>query len=269
MGERTSYQPGTFSWTDLGTTDADGAKAFYTQLFGWEPEDVPVGGDETYTMLRLGGKTVAALYERDSIPHPAWASYVTVEDADAATARAKELGGTLMLEPFDVLDAGRMAVLQDPTGAVFAVWQPNENIGAELVNDPGAMTLNQLNTTDVSAARDFYGELFGWRVEQVSTGEQEYWGLYNGDNLNGGMMPLPEQAAQAGAPPHWLVYFTSTDLDVAASRIGELGGQVIVPPMAIPGVASEPGQEVSGGRICVAQDAQGAVFGLFEGRTDP
>jgi uncharacterized protein len=106
-------------------------------------------------------------------------------------------------------------------------------------------------------------------VEQVSTGEQEYWGLYNGDDLNGGMMPLPEQAAQAGAPPHWLVYFTSTDVDAAASRIGELGGQVTVPPMAIPGVASEPGEEVSGGRICVAQDAQGAAFGLFEGRTDP
>jgi predicted enzyme related to lactoylglutathione lyase len=269
MGERTSYAPGTFCWTDLTTTDAAAAKAFYTGLFDWEAEDSPVGGGETYTTLRIGGKSIGGLFARDGVPHPAWTSYVSVEDADAMTARAKELGASAMMEPFDVMEVGRMALLQDPTGAVFAVWQPNESIGAELVNDPGAMSLNQLNTTDVSAAQKFYGELFGWRAEQVSSGEQEYWGLYNGDNLNGGMMPMPEQQAQAGVPSHWLVYFTTTDLDASVAKISELGGQILLPPMEIPGVPSEESAEVEGGRIAIAQDPQGAVFGLFEGRVDP
>ena len=271
MGERTSYEPGTFSWTDLGTTDADGAKAFYTGLFGWEPEDAPVGDGQVYTMLRIGGKSVGALYQSEDVPHPAWLSYVTVEDADAAAARAKELGANVITDPFDVMTAGRMTVLQDPTGAVFAVWQPKESIGAQLVNDPGAMSLNQLNTIDVAAAREFYGELFGWRTEQVSSGEQEYWGLYNGDNLNGGMMPMPDEQAQAGIPSHWIVYFTTTDLDESVAKIEERGGRILLPPLDIPGVSSSPDAEPEpgGGRIAVAHDLQGAVFALFEGYTDP
>jgi predicted enzyme related to lactoylglutathione lyase len=255
MGERTSYAPGTFSWTDLGTTDADAAKAFYTGLFGWQPNDLPAGEGVTYTMLQLGGRNVAALYQMTEAPHPAWLSYVTVEDAAASAARAKDLGATVISEPFDVLEAGRMAVLQDPTGAVFAVWEPRESIGAELVNDEGAMSLNQLNTSDPPAAQRFYGELFGWRIESVGTPEQEYWGIYNGDAMNGGMMPLPPEA---GAPSHWLVYFTHQALDTAVTRIGELGGTVLVPPTAIPS-----------GRFLVAHDPQGAVFALFEGRVDP
>lgn len=271
MGERTGYEAGTFSWTDLGTTDAAGAKAFYTGLFGWEPEDVPVDGGGVYTMLRVDGKTVGALYESEDVPHPAWLSYVTVEDADATAARARELGANVITEPFDVMTAGRMAVLQDPTNAVFAIWQPNESIGAELVNDPGSMALNQLNTSDPDAAQGFYADLFGWRAEFTGTDEQDYWGLYNGDNLNGGMMPLPEQAAEAGAPSHWLVYFTTADLDAGIAKITELGGAVMVPPMEISGGSSSPGAEPEPAlsRIAVAQDPQGAVFALFEGRVDP
>ena len=123
------------------------------------------------------------------------------------------------------------------------------------MNDPGAFSLNQLNTSDAEAAQHFYSELFGWRVEFTGTDEQDYWGLYNGELLNGGMMPLDPEA---GAPPHWLVYFTSADLDASVERIGELGGQILLAPMSI-----------GPGRIAVAQDAQGAVFALFEGRVDP
>ena len=255
MGDRTQYATGTFSWTDLGTTDADGAKAFYGGLFGWEPEDVPVGGGSTYTMLRVDGKTVCALYRQqaEGAP-PAWLSYVTVDDAEASAGYAGQLGGKIVSEPFDVMEAGRMAVLADPQGAVFAVWEPRENAGAELVNDPGAFCLNQLNTEDPEDAKRFYGELFGWRTEFAGKDEQDYWGIFNGDALNGGMMPLP---AEAG-PPHWLVYFTTANLDRSVERIGELGGQVIVAPMAI-----------ESGRIAVAMDPQGAVFGLFEGEVDP
>jgi len=234
-------------------------------VFGWELEDLPVPDAPPYTMARLGGKAVGALYERsaDQPGPPAWLSYVTVEDADATATRAGELGATLISEPFDVMEAGRMAVLQDPTGAVFAIWQPGQSIGAELVNDPGAITMNQLNAGDPEAASGFYSELFGWRFDQLPEAQsadtdvagQQYWGIFNGERLNGGMMPL----SQAGpdAPPAWLVYFTSADLDASVARIEELGGQVVVPPMRI-----------QSGRIAVAQDPQGAVFALFEGEVD-
>ena len=254
MGERTSYAPGTFCWADLATTDAAGAKAFYGELFGWEGEDMPAGEAGTYTMLRLGGREVCALYERSDAT-PAWLSYVTVEDADVSSARAGELGGTILQEPFDVLVAGRLALLQDPTGAVLALWQPGRHPGAALVNDPGCMCLNQLDTGDPEVAQRFYRDLFGWRIEFTGTDEQPYWGVYNGDALNGGMMPLP---AGGRAPAHWLVYFTTPDLDAAAQAIGRLGGRVTVAPMSVPA-----------GRIAVAQDAQGAAFALFEGDVDP
>jgi predicted enzyme related to lactoylglutathione lyase len=254
MGERTSHTPGTFSWTDLATSDAEDAKRFYIGLFGWEPDDQPIPAGGVYTMMQVDGKAVAALFAGQEGMPTAWSSYVTVESADAAAARAQDLGGTPMGEPFDVMEAGRMAVIQDPTGAVFSVWEPRGSIGAELVNVPGALTMTQLNTPDPEAAQRFYEGLFGWRFESVAGGDQPFWGIYNGDRLNAGMMEL---APEAGTPPHWLAYFVSEDADADAGRIGELGGQVIVPPMEVPG-----------GRILVAQDPQGAVFGLFSGRLD-
>src|SRR6266850_288905 len=165
MGKRTSHVPGTFSWADLGTTDAEAAKAFYTGLFGWEPEDMPVPGSGPYTMMRVDDDDVAAIYGAQAGRPPVWLAYVTVEDADATAARAKELGATLISEPFDVLSAGRMAVVQDPQGAALAVWQPRETIGAGRVNDPGSMTWNDLGTPDMAASADFYSQLFGWRIE--------------------------------------------------------------------------------------------------------
>jgi hypothetical protein len=253
MGERTSHPPGTFSWTDLSTTDTDGAKAFYTGLFGWDAEDNPVPDGSVYTMLLERGKRVAALYTAREGQPAAWGSYVTVASADAAAAAAKEHGGTVEMEPFDVMDVGRMAVIQDPTGAFLNVWEPRASIGAEIVNEPGALTINQLNTSDPERAQGFYSGVFGWRFERIP-GDQPYWGIYNGDALNGGMMPLP---TDAGAPSHWLVYFGSESVDDDAGRIGQLGGQVLVPAMPIPS-----------GRILVARDPQGAVFALFSGQFD-
>jgi uncharacterized protein len=255
MGERTTHPPGTFSWTDLATSDPDDAKRFYTGLFGWEFEDQPIPGDGgVYTTLRKDGKDVAALFKGGEGMPTFWGSYVTVESADSTAARVTELGGTLMMEPFDVMDVGRMATIQDPTGAVVSAWEPHGSIGANLVNVPGALTLNQLNTTDPQAAERFYTELFGWRTEQVAEGETPYWGIYLGDRVNGGMMRLPRDA---GAPSHWLSYFGTADVDGDAGRVGELGGQVTLPPMDVPG-----------GRILVARDPQGAFFGLFAGRFD-
>jgi hypothetical protein len=255
MGERTSYTHGTFCWTDLSTTDPEAAKAFYCGLFGWEYEDMPAGEGMTYTMLRQNGNFVAALAEVMQPGQPAaWMSYVSVDNVDATSARALELGASALMEPFDVLEAGRMAILQDPTGAVFALWQPKDMIGAQFVNAPGALCLNQLGTPDVEAAQRFYSDLFGWRVESVGSDDNPYWGLYNGESLNGGMMPLPPGDP---SPPHWLSYFGSEDVDADARRVGELGGQILLEPMDVPG-----------GRIVVASDPQGAVFGLFAGRFD-
>ena len=253
MGERTEHAPGTFSWADLSTTDTDGAKAFYTGLFGWDAEDNPIPEGGVYTMLSKGGKNVAALSGAREGQPSAWNSYVTVESADASAAAAKEHGGTLAMEAFDVMDVGRMAVVQDPTGAFFAVWEPRASIGAERVNEPGTLTLNQLTTSDPERAQEFYAGVFGWRFEAVE-GDVPYWGIYNGDRLSAGMMPLPPEM---GAPSHWLVYFGSESVDDDATRIAELGGTVVVPPMPIPG-----------GRILVAQDPQGAAFALFSGRFD-
>jgi uncharacterized protein len=258
MGERSSYAPGTFSWTDLTTPDQEGAKAFYTDLFGWEADDRPVSEGVTYTMMTIGGKSVAAvspqMEDQKGMP-PVWNSYVTVEDADATAGKASELGGTVVAQPFDVFDAGRMAVIQDPQGAFFSVWQPGENIGAELVNVPGTLTMTQLNTGDPDAAGRFYSDLFGWEVQQLpGTDEQPYWSIHNQGRLNGGMMGLPPGA---GAPPHWLVYFVAESLDVSVRRIDELGGRVVVQPLSIPA-----------GRIAVTQDPQGGTFALFEGQLD-
>jgi predicted enzyme related to lactoylglutathione lyase len=253
VAERDSYKPGTFSWSELLTTDREAAKRFYEELFGWKAEDNPVGDAGVYTMFGKDGRHVAATYQPPAergIP-PNWGSYVTVESAEAATERVRELGGTVLADPFDVMDAGRMAVFNDPQGAGFMAWEPRDHIGAQVVNEPGALTLNQLNTNDPEAAGRFYTDLFGWEVRSVGEG---YWGIFNDGALNGGMMPIPEGSP---APPHWLTYFGSEDIDASVARVGELGGQVMIAPMEVPG-----------GRVAVVQDPQGAFFALFEGRFD-
>jgi uncharacterized protein len=255
MGRRESYDAGIFSWTDLATTDVDAAKALYADLFGWDYDDQPIPAGGTYSMARVDGLAVAGLstVQAEGQP-PAWTAYVTVDDADATAAKAAELGGTLLAEPFDVMDAGRMAVIADPAGAIFAVWKAGTSIGAELVNGHGLLSLTQLNTTDPERATEFYSGLFGWRFERTEGTEIPYWGMYLGDHLNAGMMQLqPDQ----GAPPHWLVYFGIDDIDAAAETLGAAGGTLLVPKMPVPG-----------GEIVVAQDPQGAVLGVFTGRFD-
>lgn len=253
MGERERHEHGSFSWTDLATPDAQASKEFYGGLFPWEYTDNPIPDDGVYVMATIGGRAAAAMFET-SERHPAWASYVTVDDVDAETARAGELGATVFAEPFDVMDVGRMSTIQDPTGAVFCLWQARTSIGAEIVNGPGALSLNQLNTSDPEAAERFYGELFGWRFESVGDADNPYFGIYRGERVNGGMMPLPPGAPM---PSHWLAYFGIDDLDAAAGQIGSAGGTLMVEPLEVPG-----------GRILVAQDPQGAFFALFAGRFD-
>ena len=253
MGDRSSYDPGTFCWVELATSEREGAKAFYTGLFGWETADQPVGEGMVYTMLSLGGKTLGGLFEQreEGVP-PHWNSYVAVESADAAAARARELGAELLAEPFDVMEAGRMAVLRDPAGAVVSVWQSGTNPGSAIVNEPGAPAWTELATRDVEAAKRFYGELFGWTFEEAGPG---YEVIRNGERTNGGIRAQSEQ--EAGIPPNWLVYFGAESADDSVARAGEIGGSVLV-----------PGTDIGMGRFAVLKDPQGAGFALFEGNFD-
>jgi uncharacterized protein len=250
MGTRTEHPPGTFSWVDLTTSDSAGAKAFYGALLGWEFDDneIPDGG--VYSICTVGGESVAAIApDTDQFP-PHWNNYVTVASADDAAARARELGGTVIEEPFDVMEAGRMALLQDPTGAMLCVWQAGASIGATRVNEPGALTWNELHTPDPAKALEFLTGLFGWKTEEVSQ-DPLYMMVKVGERTNGGVM-----AAQEGEPPNWLPYFVVSDRDDALAEAVELGGRELVRI------------DMPQGKIAVIADPQGAVLGIWEGKTD-
>jgi uncharacterized protein len=261
MGKRESYQPGTFCWVDLETTDQAGAKAFYTGLFGWEAEDVPAGDDGVYTLLRLDGDEVCGLYEMhgergEQGTPPRWLSHVRVENADAVVSRARELGGTVNGGVFDVGEYGRFAIVEDPWGATLVAWQTGANGGARRVNDPGCMTWNELQTRDPQAAAAFYAELFGWEMEpQEDDGRLAYVIIKNAGRSNGGIMPMTEE--HGDTPPYWLAYFTVESCDEAVAKARELGAQVLAAPI-----------DLGAGRISVLTDPQGAAFALFEGETD-
>jgi predicted enzyme related to lactoylglutathione lyase len=258
VGERTGYPPGQFCWVDLATTDVQAAKAFYSGLLGWEAEDMPVDGGGVYSMARLDGKYVAAIapqppqQSQAGVP-PMWNSYVAVESADAAADRAKELGATVHAGPFDVMEAGRMAVIQDPQGAFFMVWQAGRHFGAELVNAPGAWVWNELATPDLDGATAFYGGLFGWSISQFEGSPQVYMSIVNGDASNGGMRPV-----QPGEPPHWAVYFGTEDVEASLAKVEELGGTRIAGPI-----------DIDFATIGIAQDPQGATFALYAGQLQP
>jgi uncharacterized protein len=254
MGERSEYTPGTFCWSELATSDQDAAKAFYGGLLGWQADDRPVGEGAYYSMQLIDGKLVAAIaaqpqQQRDAGVPPLWNSYVSVEDADAVAERAKELGAAVHAPPFDVMTVGRMAVIQDPQGAYFMLWQPRDHIGAELVNAPGALVWNELQSPDIDASASFYGDLFGWTTDDFPGMQGRYVSIKNGAANNGGMRDVTPPA-----PPSWLTYFGIEDVDAGLAKVDELGGSKLAGPIDI-GIA----------KIAVVADPQGAVFALYAG----
>lgn len=255
MAERTKHEPGTFSWVELATKDGAAAKRFYTSLFGWQVDDMPIPDGSIYTMLKKNGKQVGAMYQmgpqQGGVP-PHWNSYVTVANADESAAKAKSLGGTVMLEPFDVLDAGRMAVLADPTGAVFSLWEPKRHIGAQLVNEPGSFCWNELYTTDPKKAADFYSGLFGWTKDARHMDFGEYVIFEHGGRQMGGMMQTPKDWGPV--PSHWLVYFAVDDCDRSVATATGLGAKAMMPPMDIEKV----------GRFAMLTDPEGAGFAVIK-----
>jgi predicted enzyme related to lactoylglutathione lyase len=261
VGKRESYVPGTFSWIELSTTDPDDAKRFYGELLGWGAQDNEIpGGGGIYTMAQVEGDDVAGItaqpeQQRSAGVPPNWFSYVSVDSADDAAARAKDLGGAVHAGPFDVGEAGRMAVIADPTGAMFGIWQAGESIGARRVNEPGCLTWNELATGDVPGALSFYEGLFGWTGEVMQEGSgPAYTVIRVGERANGGIRELVPEERQAGAPPYWFPYFAVESLDDTLTSCGELGGERLFGPIDFPA-----------GKIAGLRDPQGAVFAIWDG----
>jgi uncharacterized protein len=273
MPERDGYIPGVPCWVDTSHPDPEAAVEFYSGVFGWEFEDVmPPGSEGKYFIARIRGSDVAAVGStaEGAPPVATWNTYVWVESADEAASKVRDAGGRMVSEPFDVMDAGRMAVFTDPEGAAFCVWQAKEHRGARIVNENGSLNFNDLNTRDVEGAKSFYGSVFGWRTLELEGGF-EMWTLPGyGDYLErddpdlrkrmgdvgapagfedvvASLNPIPDD--QPDTPPHWGVTFAVDDADAIADKASELGGRVIVPPFDAPWV-----------RMTVIADPQGATF---------
>jgi predicted enzyme related to lactoylglutathione lyase len=252
----TQHAPGTFCWPELATLDQNGAKAYYTALLGWTVNDHDMGPQGVYTVFQSDGADVAALYsmrdEEKKMGPPHWNAYVSVESADQAAAKAKQLGGTVIAEPFDVMDLGRMAVLQDPTGAFFEVWEGRKNIGVGKLDEPGALCWTELMTRDAARAADFYTRLLSWKTEKMQgvTGA-DYTVFKRGEKSAAGMMPMGPEMKEV--PVHWLSYFMVQDCDAAVAKSQSLGGGLIMPGQNIPGT----------GRFAILKDPQGAPFGIL------
>ena len=260
MADVDSLPPGTFCWPELATIDQKAAGAFYRGLFGWDVDTQPIGPTETYTMFKLRGREAGAARtirpEEKGVP-PHWGSYISVVNADETVTRAKALGAKVFAPPFDVMDAGRMAVLQDPTGAVFQVWQPKRHIGARILREPGALTWTELSTRDTRSSEKFYTQLLGWRAKTGGEGVNAYTEFTPaaGAQAVAGMMDSAAYGPQAAnLPPNWMPYFQVSDVDASAATAARLGAHTFVPPRDIPNV----------GRFSVLQDPQGAVFAIYK-----
>ncbi len=273
MLERDGYLPGVPCWIDTSQPDPEAAVAFYSGLFGWDCEDVmPPGAPGSYFMARLRGGDVAAVSAspEGAPPVAAWNTYIWVESADETAAKVLASGGRVLADPFDVMDAGRMAVCTDPEGAAFCLWQAKRHRGAQIVNEPGSLNFNGLNTRDPERAKSFYGAVFGWQPLGLGGGA-EMWRLAGyGEFLEESDPGLRERMATSGAPEgfadvvatvnpiaadqpdtpaHWSVTFAVDDADATAAKAAELGGRVLVAPFDAPWV-----------RMTVIADPQGATF---------
>jgi len=255
------YPDGVFCWVDLATTDPQAAKAFYGGLFGWDFEDLPTDMGAPYTMCTIDGKNVVGLsamppdMAEQGVP-PIWASYVKHSDADAVAEKITAAGGTLISPPFDVMDSGRMAFGQDPSGAAFGIWQPKSHIGAQLVNMPNTVVWNELQTRDPEGAKTFYGKVFDWTYESDPNG---YILCQESGRTQAGIIHMGENWPP-DVPNNWTVYFMVADLDASVAKAGKLGGNIMVPP-------TQAGEM---GKFAVVQDPQGGVFTImqFDGPVD-
>jgi len=256
MPERTAYKHGVPSWVDLGTTDVEGAKAFYSGLFGWTSEDLPTDTGMAYTMFSKNGKTVAGAgplpqeMAAQGAP-PMWNSYINVDSVDETITKVEAAGGGVMMPAMDVMKSGRMAFVTDPTGAAIGLWQAGDHVGAELVNEAGALTWNELMTDDTATVQQFFADAIGWdaQIDEIPQGSYTFFKV--GDDVIAGMM---EKTPDMGSMPnYWNIYFAVDDCESDAAKVTELGGKVMAHPFDTPY-----------GRMAVAQDPQGAMFSIIQ-----
>src|ERR1022692_3632355 len=254
MPVRTSYAQGTPNWVDLQTTDPAAAKAFYGSLFGWTYDDQPMPPNGVYSMAKLGKEYVAAIAPQSpdlaaAGAPPMWNTYLAVDSADDAVAKVEAAGGQVAMAPFDIMDAGRMAFVIDPSGAAVALWQADQHIGAGLVNEPGTVMWNELITDDPAAAA-FYEQVLGVTTSKMgdpALGDYTLF-LVNGEMVGGTVAPQ-----MPGVPNHWHVYFAVTGADATVAKAAELGGSVLSEPFDTPV-----------GRMAVISDPQGATFSILQ-----
>ncbi len=252
------HPPGAFCWIELATTDQNAAKNFYGELFGWQVNDVPMGPNDFYSMFQLDGCSTGAAYtmrpeQRAQGVPPHWMIYVAVESADATANRVAQLDGKVLAPPFDVYDVGRMAVLQDPTEAIFSIWQAKKHMGTEIAGVDGTLCWADLSTPDRERAKRFYSHLFGWKlVVGENKDPSDYLHIVNGEEFIGGMPPAEHR--NPNIPPHWLAYFAVSDCDATAAKAKQLGATLHLAPMSMENV----------GRWALLADPQGAVFAIFQ-----
>jgi predicted enzyme related to lactoylglutathione lyase len=260
MSERSEYAPGEFCWVDLSTTDVDGALSFYGELLGVEAQPAPGDPEETggYGFLMKNGRMVAGYGPTQQEGQPSfWSSYIKVEDADATAEKAKEAGGQVEAGPFDLPnDSGRMAVLQDPTGAFISINQQRNHPGAQLVNEPGCWTWTNLMTRDIEGAKDFYGEVFGWTATQPEEAPEFIWNWQlDGQRWPEGLGGLAEitEDLPTDMPAHWQVYFIVENADQSIEWATSMGAKVGFGPIDIPLA-----------RVATLVDPQGAPVSIIE-----
>jgi hypothetical protein len=251
------HPAGNFCWIELHTTDQNAAKSFYASLFGWAAHDNPMGPNDFYTEFKLQDREAAAgctlrPEERSQGMPPYWMIYIAVKNADDTVTKAKQLGGKALTAAFDVMDAGRMAIIQDPTGAIFCVWQANKNAGIGVSQVNGTLCWADLSTPDPKRAAEFYSGLFGWQAFAAPQDPSGYLHIKNGEQHIGGIPPVAHR--QPGTPAHWLAYFQVDDVDASANKAKEIGAKLHLAPMTMEGV----------GRFSVIADPQGAVFAIFK-----
>lgn len=253
MPEKTRYVHGAPSWVDIASTDLEATKAFYTQLFGWDTIDAgPVEETGGYGMFTKGGKLIAGFgpHSQEAIDQgqaPTWTTYLAVDDADKVTAAASQHGGSVVVEPMDVMTAGRMAFIADPTGGLVGIWQAGEHKGAELRDEHGALCWNELLTPDPTTAADFYTTVFGQQAQAMDMGGFDYTLLTVGEEQVAGI-----QGLQDPLPAGWSTVFAVDDCDATAARAAELGGKVLTEPNDIPV-----------GRVACLADPQGVTFQII------
>jgi uncharacterized protein len=257
MANIDKHPPGAFCWIELATNNQNAAKNFYTGLFGWDVADMPMGPNDVYSIFKIDGRDAAAGYtmrkeQRDAGVQPHWGLYIAVDNADQTAAKAASAGGKVLQPAFDVMDQGRMAVLQDPTGAVFCVWQPNKGPGIRIAGVNGTLCWADLSTNDPVRAGKFYSQVFGWKTEKGDKDPSGYLHIKNGEHFIGGIPPAEQRNPQVA--PHWLIYFLSGDVEASSAKAAKLGGKVLMPAKAMEGV----------GTWSIIADPQGAVFAIFK-----